>query len=87
MARRASVERVLLTDDIVVDGLDAGSAVVFELSLTNGADEPWTVNGALFSCLMVVDPARPSETRSLTPVGGAEGDLPRRATRRRIARR
>jgi len=31
VARRASVERVLLTDDIVVDGLDAGSAVVFEL--------------------------------------------------------
>ena len=33
-------------------------------------------SGALFSCLMVVDPARPSETRSLTPVGGAEGTFP-----------
>jgi hypothetical protein len=71
--RTASIERVLLTDDIPNEGMGNDSAIVFELSLTNGSSEPWPVSGALFACLMPIDPERPAETLALTPVGGAEG--------------
>ena len=72
-ARRADVDQVLLTDEVPLDGLGNDSAIVFELTLTNGGPEPWPVSGALFAGLMVLDPQHPAETRALTPVGGAEG--------------
>jgi hypothetical protein len=75
--RTASVDRILITDDIPIDGMGNDSAIVFELSLTNGSpDELWSVSGALFACLMPLDPEHPGETRALTPVGGAEGRFP-----------
>jgi hypothetical protein len=75
-AVRASVERVLLADDIPLDGFGDDSALVVELSLANGGPQPWNVSATQLACVMEIDPAHPETGLSLTPVGGGEGHFP-----------
>jgi hypothetical protein len=73
---RVEVARILLTDDVPWSGVGDGTALVVELSVTNGAAQPYTLSAASLSCLMELDALRPGDTRSLTPAGGGEGPFP-----------
>jgi hypothetical protein len=75
-ALRVDVQRVLLTDELMTDGIGDDTALVVELVITNGGPKPYTVSAVSLSCLMELDAGHPAETRSLTPGGGGEGPFP-----------
>ena len=67
------VTRLWLTEDVRDSGFDDGVALVVELRVRNDDMRPRQVSPGSLSCWMVLDPQRPSETRSLLAGGGGEG--------------
>jgi hypothetical protein len=69
-------QRILLTDDALTDGMGDETALVVELAVTNAGPGPASFGAASVSCLMALDPNRPTDTRGLVPVAGGEGPFP-----------
>lgn len=67
------VTRLWLTEDVRDYGVDDGAALVVELHVRNDDTRPRQISPGSLSCWMVLDPQRPSETRSLLAGGGGEG--------------
>jgi hypothetical protein len=75
-AWRVEARRVLLTDDVLTDGVGDETALVVELTISNGGPRPASFGAGSVSCLMELDAEHPGETRALTLVGGSEGTFP-----------
>jgi hypothetical protein len=70
------VGKVFVTGDVLKSGMGEDSALAVVLGITNVGRADYSLNAASISCWMELSPDLPGETRSLTPAGGGEGDVP-----------
>jgi hypothetical protein len=70
------VNRVLLTDDTIENGVGDGMGLVVELAVTNHDTIPYGLPPTGLWCLMQLDARRPSETRLLPPSVNGDGAFP-----------
>jgi hypothetical protein len=73
---RVEVERVFLTEEVIVDGVGDGAALVLELTAENSGSGSYSVKASALSCLMGRDVDRPGETLLLAPSVNGEGAFP-----------
>jgi hypothetical protein len=70
------IQRVFLTDDTIEDGVADGTALVIELTITNGGPAPYRLNPATLWCLTQIDARKPGESRLLPPSVNGDGAFP-----------
>jgi hypothetical protein len=73
---RVDVQRVFLTDATIDDGVGDGMALVVELAVANGGQQPYSLKPTSLWCLMQVDGRKPSDTRLLPPSANGDGGFP-----------
>ena len=69
----AAVTRMWLTDEVRSNGLADDVDLIVDVRVRNDDARERKISPGAFSCVMVLDPRRPGETRSLLAGGGGEG--------------